>query len=110
MSENYILLSGRPGTGKTKMLIAYANQYPKTTLMFSEEHTIEGLRKLGLDHNVDVVDKSNFDISIASKYDTICIDYIQVFDKNYIKEIIKNLMKTNIRIIAVSQMKPKSWH
>ena len=46
MNEKYILLSGRAGAGKTEMLMAYANQYRTTTLMFSEEQTIEDLKRL----------------------------------------------------------------
>jgi len=109
MEEKYILLAGRAGTGKTQMLIAYANFYPATTLILSEESTKERLIKLGLDKKVDVVDLDNFNISKISKYETICIDYVELFDEEYLKDLMMKLMKANIRIIAVTHMRAKSY-
>jgi len=103
-TENYILLAGRPGSGKTELLIAYANQYPSTTLFYSEESDALRLQNRGLNTGVEVVNKKQFDLENINKFDTICIDYIQVFNKDYIHNLMKELMQRNIRIIAVSQM------
>ena len=51
--KNIILLSGRPGSGKTQMLIDYANMHPNTTLCISQESTKEELRARGLSSLVD---------------------------------------------------------
>ena len=108
-SESYILLAGRAGSGKTNMLIAYANQYPKTTLFYSQESSKKTLRKKGLKKKVKVVYEDTFNFDEIYKYDTICIDYIQLFDKEYIENLIKRLIQIDIRIIAVSYMKPKNY-
>ena len=102
--KNYILISGRPGSGKTELLIAYANQYPTTTLFYSEENDALTLQNRGLNTEVEVVNKKQFDLEDINKFDTICIDYIQVFEHDYIYNLMKELMQRNIRIIAVSQM------
>ncbi len=103
-TENYILLAGHPGSGKTELLIAYANQYPSTTLYYSEESDTLTLQNRGLNTGVEVVNKKQFDLENINKFDTICIDYIQVFNQGYIHELMKELMQRNIRIIVVSQM------
>ena len=38
MREKFLLISGRAGSGKTQILISYANQYPRKTLIVSEEY------------------------------------------------------------------------
>jgi thymidine kinase len=108
-SESYILIAGRTGSGKTNMLIAYANMYPKTTLFYSQESSKKTLRKKGLKSKIKVVYEDTFSFDEIYKYDTICLDYIQLFDKEYIENLIKRLMQINIRIIAVSYMKPKNY-
>jgi hypothetical protein len=61
-------------------------------------------KKSGLNTGVEVVNKKQFDLENINKFDTICIDYIQVFNKDYIHNFMKELMQRNIRIIVVSQM------
>jgi predicted ATP-dependent serine protease len=103
-NNNVILLSGRPGSGKTVMLIAYANMYPKTTLILSEESTKETLVSLNLLKDVDVVNESNFNNIDISKYDTICIDYLELFNKIFINEKIKLITELNLRLIILTQL------
>ena len=54
--ENIILLAGRPASGKTEMMIAYANQFPKTTLVLSEEYNQHHL----LQYNYSYIFSSNY--------------------------------------------------
>jgi len=108
-TQNYLLLSGRTGAGKTDILIAYANLYPKTTLIYSQESSKKTLQKRGLKKGIKVVTQDTFDIDKIDKYDTLCIDYIELFNKEYITNLIKKLMQLDIRIVAVSQMKSRSY-
>lgn len=104
MSQNFILLSGRPGSGKTEILIAYANAYSTTTLFLSEEHSIEGLRNKNLSNEVKVVKMDTFSDIDITNYETLCIDYIDLCNKNFINKSIIPLMDTDIRIITAQQM------
>jgi predicted ATP-dependent serine protease len=104
MKENYLLISGRPGSGKTEMLICYANQFPEKTLILSNEYSKQTIQKRGLDTNVEVTDQNGYDKINILEFDTICIDYIEVFEKNFIANVIKEIINLDIRIIAVSQM------
>lgn len=104
MKENYLLISGRPGSGKTEMLICYANQFPEKTLILSNKYSKQTIQKRGLDTNVEVTDQNGYDKINILEFDTICIDYIEVFEKNFIANVIKEIINLDIRIIAVSQM------
>jgi len=58
MTEKHLLITGQPASGKTELLVAFANMHPKTTLFYSEECTEEMLKnQKGLNVNV-VVDVS----------------------------------------------------
>ena len=104
--QNYIVLAGRPGSGKTEMLITYANQYPDRTLFFSLEISRDDLRNRGLNRSVKVIENiTEFDIKEINNFDTICIDYIQLLSKEYIYDLMKKLMQMDIRIILASQMR-----
>lgn len=52
--ENIILLAGRPASGKTEMMIAYANQFPNSKLVLSEEYNPQSLVQRGLNHIIKV--------------------------------------------------------
>jgi hypothetical protein len=106
MQEKYLLISGRVASGKTDMLIAYINRYPKKTLLVSYENTKEHLIQKGLDKNTKVLTNLNDLKQIdLSKFETICFDYIELIDKQMIENIIKKLSTIDIRIVAVSQMR-----
>ena len=103
-NNNFILLSGRPGSGKTEMLIAYANMYPNTTLILSEENIKEGLVDRKLSEKVTVTDSQGFKNIDMSKYDTVCIDYLELVDYGLIDKIIKESARLNIRLIILTQL------
>ena len=109
MSEKYLLISGRAGAGKTELLIAYANMYPKTTLLISEEYLEEDIIKRGLSNDVKIVSAQNLNIGSIKEYSTICIDYIEVFEKAFINNLLNLAINEDIRIIAVSQMKATDY-
>lgn len=104
LNNNIILLSGRPGSGKTAMMIAYANMYPKTTLILSEENTKDMLICKNLSRDVNVVNADSFKNVDILAYDTICIDYLELFDKDFINKKIKSIMEQNIRLIVLTQL------
>lgn len=101
--KNHILLSGRPASGKTQMLIAYANMYPATTLFISQELTNEAMRKRGLSDLVDY--KDSFEDIDFEKYKTLCIDYLELFEKENLKQFIVRAIEKDKRIILASQMR-----
>ena len=101
--NNVILLSGRVGSGKTEMLIAYANLYPKATLFISNESSKEKLCDRGL--NECIVYSDSLDNLNISLYETVCIDYLELFGMEAIKKFISNVVSQNKRIIVASQMK-----
>jgi len=108
MSEKYILLSGRTASGKTEMIVAYANMHPQATLILSQEYKEEWIQEhRKLDKDVKVVENLD-DIDITS-FETICIDYIELFNKKYVDKLIADLMKTDIRIIVASNMKKETF-
>ena len=102
MNEKYLLISGRSSAAKTELLIAYANLYPKNTIILSCEDI--RLKERGLDPNVTVVDIEKLDNIDFSTCNTFCIDYVELFDNFFINDWIKKLMNMDIRIIAISQM------
>lgn len=106
MFKNVILLSGRPGSGKTQMLIAYANLYPTTTVIISEESTKEQLEKRGLNSLVKVLRAVEYNPDqFNNSLSTVCIDYLELFDKNVLKKIVMDTIRLNIKIVLLSQMK-----
>lgn len=105
--KNVILLSGRVASGKTEMLIAYANIYPKSTLFISSESPREVLINRGLKNEVayiDGLDNSLENIDL-SQYETVCIDYLELFNANVVKKILAVAMNKNLRVIVATQMK-----
>jgi len=74
MTEKHLLITGRPASGKTELLVAFANMHPKTTLFFSEECTEEMLKnQKGLHANVAVaVNYTNARNNLKSLIDDAC--------------------------------------
>ena len=105
MDNKFLLISGRPGSGKTDLMIYYANQFPETTLILSEESTKKQLQKKGLKETVLVVGKKKFTTMNVNKFDTVCIDYIELFDNDFIKNYIEPLKNADIRMIVIDQMR-----
>ena len=104
MKNDFLLISGRPGSGKTELLICYANRYLAKTLVLSEESTKIQLQERGLNKRVVVVGKNEFGKIDINEFDTICIDYIELFERNFINDVLVPLKEKDIRIIAISQM------
>ncbi|MGJ0336093.1 DnaB-like helicase C-terminal domain-containing protein [Aliarcobacter cryaerophilus] len=102
--ENIILLAGRPASGKTEMMIAYANQFPKTTLVLSEEYNQQSLVQRGLNNIIKVTSQDEFYKLNLENYKTLCIDYLELFDQNKITNIIKAANGQKLRIILLSMM------
>ncbi|WP_151900464.1 DnaB-like helicase C-terminal domain-containing protein [Sulfurimonas hydrogeniphila] len=103
--SNVILLSGRPASGKTAMMIAYANIYPKSTMVLTQENSKEQLLNRGLSKEIIVIDDIEIFKSVSiSKYETLCIDYIDLLDNEFIIKYIYPLINTKLRIIALQQM------
>lgn len=103
--KNIILLAGRPGSGKTDMIITYANQYPVSTLIISEESTALDLQERGLNSSVQVIRQEHCQSVDLTMYTTMCIDYLELFDQNVVKNMILEGVKLNMRIILVSHMR-----
>lgn len=101
--KNVILLSGRPDSGKTEMLIAYANLYPRSTLFISLESSQEELIARGLKDEIKYLDMiENIDLA---EYETVCIDYFELFNKEDIKQFISSLIERNLRVILATHMR-----
>ena len=105
MVEKIILIAGRPGSGKTELIIHYCNQYPETTLLLAEEYSEEYIKERGLKDKVKVINKNEFYNVNLSNYKTICIDYIELFDEEFLQYLITKSLEQNIRIIALTQMR-----
>lgn len=103
--NNIILLSGRPENGNTQMLIAYANMHPTTTLYISLASTHGLLLSKGLKPEVVVIDKVPLKDALIDNYETICIDYLEVGNKDDIKKFILKELKKNKKVILASKMK-----
>ena len=103
--EKFILVSGRPGTGKTELILHYCNKYPETTLLLAAEYSEKYIKERGLSDKVKVIGKDEFYNVELSKYKSICIDYIELFDENFLRDVIEKSLEKNIRIIALSQMR-----
>jgi len=110
MQEKYLLISGRPGVGKTEMLMSYANLYPKETIILSEGHSKKHMQERGLHVGVDVVSTQELGGINYLKYKTFCIDYIELFDRDFIMNLVEELMLLDIRIVALSHMRAKTFY
>ena len=60
--------------------------------------------------NKDVKVVKTLDGIDISKFDTICIDYAELFDYDYLQDLVKTLMELDIRIIVASHMKRGDFH
>lgn len=106
MSEKHLLITGRPASGKTELLIAFANMYPKTTLFLSEECTEEVLKKeKGLNGHVKVVDSCSFAHELPQGYTSLCVDYLELLSKEILQKIIALIKQNNLQIIVTSQVR-----
>ena len=105
MKNDFILISGRPGSGKTELILPYCNLFPETTLLIAEEYSEEDIKKRGLNSKVSVIGQDNFNDIDLSIYKSICIDYVELFDERFLRDLIKQSSELNIRIIALTQMK-----
>lgn len=106
MTDKHLLITGRPGSGKSELLIAYANMYPKTTLFLSDESTEEFLKQQrGLDAQLKVIDSKDFDTSMLNGYETLCVDYLELLSEDMIQKLFKILEDNNHRVILTSQVK-----
>ena len=105
--KDVILISGRVGAGKSLMVIFYANMFASTTLFISNENTKEELCGKGLNQNVIVKDAININITTFdfSHFDTVILDFIQVFDYEWLEMLVDKLIKMDKRVIAIDQMK-----
>ena len=102
--KNVILLSGRPGSGKTEMMIAYANIYPNSTLVISEESSNKELLKRNLSKEIQVIGEDDFQNINLLEYTTICIDYYELFNRDLINTIIQDIIKLDIRLVLLTQL------
>jgi len=106
MNEKNLLITGRPASGKTEILIAIANMHPSNTLFWSEESSeIQLKEEKNLSHLVKVVDSKSFNLEELKNYETICIDYLELLDNYSIKELMKIVKMNKKRIIATSQVR-----
>ncbi len=105
MEGKFILISGRPGSGKTELVLHYCNAYPEKTLLLAEEYSKEYIIERGLNSEVTVATQKEFDVIELEKFNTIVIEYIELFDKSIIQDIVKKALCNNMRIIVVSHMK-----
>ena len=104
----FMLITGRPGTGKTELVVNYCNTYPETTIFFSAEYSKKQLVKIiGLDERVLVFEGWNpkFNFSKNPCITAICIDYIELYEEPYLQKLIKKALKNNVRIIAIAAMR-----
>jgi len=106
MKEKHLLITGRPASGKTEILIAFANMFPKTTLFLSEECTEDLLKnKKGLNELVKVVNSSEFTYEETQNYTSLCVDYLELLSDETLQKIIKTIKQSNLQVIVTSQVK-----
>ncbi len=106
MKEKHLLITGRPASGKTEILIAFANMHPKTTLFLSEECTEDLLKnKKGLNELVKVVNSSEFTYEETQNYTSLCVDYLELLSDETLQKIIKTIKQSNLQVIVTSQVK-----
>jgi len=106
MTEKHLLITGRPGSGKTELLVAFANMHPETTLFYSAECTEEMLKnEKGLNENVAVADSSTFKFEQANNYTTICVDYLELLPEEILEKVKVLIKQNNLQIIVASYVK-----
>lgn len=106
MKEKHLLITGRPASGKTEMLIAIANMHPSNTLFLSEQNFEEELKEQrGLSNLVKVVNRKSFNLKELHNYETICVDYLEILDTPLIANLINVIQMDTIRVIATSQVR-----
>lgn len=106
MKEKHLLITGRPASGKTEVLIAIANMHPSTTLFLSEEFREEELKgQRNLSNIVKVIDSESFDVKELHNYETLCVDYLELLDNELIINLINIIQMNTIRVIAASQVR-----
>lgn len=106
MNDRHLLITGRPGSGKTEMLMALANRHPQTTLFLSEEYDKATLRdRRGLDRRVKIVTCEEFLTDEVSDYETLCIDYLELLSNEALERIEDLIEKECLHIVAASQVR-----
>ncbi|EKD25921.1 MAG: hypothetical protein ACD_79C01444G0004, partial [uncultured bacterium] len=76
-----------------------------TTLLLSEENTEEKIKKEGLSDKVRVAGQKNFKEIDLLKFNCICIDWVELFDEDFLHDVIQKASEKNMRIIAITQMR-----
>ncbi len=105
MTYSPIIISGRPGSGKTEIIVSFCNMHPSSTLLIAEEYDADSIRKRGLSRDVKVMGIEEAMAISVFGYKTICIDYIELIEKDLLEKLIAKAKSENIRLIAVSQMR-----
>jgi len=105
MTEKHLLITGRPASGKTELLIAYANMHSKTTLFLSEEMTEVDLKQRELNADVKVIDSQQLRNVNLEDYHTLCIDYLELLSDDTLQELIKIIKANRVRVIITSQVR-----
>jgi len=105
MKQDFILIAGRPASGKTELVRLYCNENPESTLLISEEYSEEYIRERGLDPKVVVIRQAGFSQVDLSEYTTVCLDYVELFSEHNLHYIIKSAVEMNMKIIALTQMR-----
>jgi len=85
------------------MLIDYANMHPNTTLFMSQESTNEELRTR--EHSSLVDYRDSFEAIDFTKYETLCIENLEVFAKEDLKQFLMKAMEKEKRIVLASHMR-----
>ena len=106
MQQKHLLLTGRPASGKTEVLIAFANRYPATTLFLSEEMDEDKLKNdRGLDKSVKVADSTKFLDEDLARYKTICVDYLELLSIEILEKILQIVEENRLQLIVASQVR-----
>ena len=101
MNKKVITLAGSPGSGKTEMVIQYCNKFPIKTLLLTMQYCREIALERGLNKEVDSIHHNNLDEIDISKYETICIDNLQLFEKEVLNPFLTKAFDANIRVVIV---------
>lgn len=104
-NNNFILLAGRPGAGKTAMAISYANTFSQNTLYISQEKTAEELYAAGLDSGVRVMTEIYIEEIKKSKATTIIVDYAELFEPEEIQKLMNFCQAHEIRLVMLCMMR-----
>jgi nucleoside-triphosphatase THEP1 len=105
MSYKPMIISGRPGSGKTEIVIALCNAHPEKTLLIAEEYDAAYIRERGLKPEVTVMGAKEAARLPSFGFETVCIDYIELLSQELLEEIIKKAELEGVRLVAVSQMR-----